>query len=173
MLLIAGGLLYWKLGGTSAESEAAPPARSEAKPKRVFDAPPPPPPPAAAATEEPPPGDPKQSKTTAASGPSGCSDPCVGEASATLRSALSGKAGLARGCYERALRQNPMLQGRVTVQVRVSPAGRACSVGMVENSLNDPAVTGCITRNFSNNLYPPPQGGCVDVKVPMNFMAKQ
>jgi hypothetical protein len=170
MLLIVGGLLYWKLGGSSDEETAPPPiASAPVKPPPTEVLPPPPPPP-----EEVPEEPEKPSDTKKPSGASaGCSGTCSGDAPPELQAALSGKASAARRCYERALLQNATLQGKVKVQVRVSASGRACSANIVENGLGDPGIATCITRNFMGSSYPAPQGGCVDVAVPMNFMPKQ
>jgi hypothetical protein len=89
-----------------------------------------------------------------------------------LRSALAAKAGQARGCYERALRQNTMLQGRLVVNVRVGPQGQVCSAGIGQNALGDPGVASCVLQMFRAGTFPPAQGGCVDTAVPMNFVPK-
>src|SRR5690606_35677936 len=151
----------------------------------VASAPPPPPPAPTPMLEEPPPPPPpveelpeagaeEQPKTTVKrpTGGGGCAGECTGTASANLRSALRAKAGQGRGCYERALRQNAMLQGRLVVTVRIGPGGQVCSARVSENALGDPSVAQCVLQSFRAGRYPAPEGGCVEVAVPMNFVPK-
>ena len=143
MLLMTGGLIFWKSQRDTGPDEAAvvqsvaPPQPSKAP---VFEVAPPPPPPSV----EPPKEEPKQTAAAtrpaaAGLGRSGCAGTCTGTAPLALRSALRGKAGQARGCYERALRQNSMLSGRLVVSVRVGSKGQVCSAGIASNTLGDSA----------------------------------
>jgi len=168
MLLAMGGLLYWKFGGKE-EPPPAPLPVPSAAPAHVFEEPPPPPPP-----PEPDAGkkDAPTAKKRAYSGSGGCSGACKGDAPAALRSALSGTAGSARGCYERALRQNSTLQGKLVVAVRIGPGGGPCGASLASDTLGDPAVTSCVLQKFRAGTFPAPVGGCVDVQVPISFMPK-
>jgi hypothetical protein len=174
MAVATGGLLWWKL----APEPAAPasPAASAPTALQVLDRalPPPPPPPAlpSSATETASAKSP-QSARTAGAAASGCAGHCTGSATAELQSALRAKAGLARSCYERALRQNAMLEGRMTVAVRVGPQGRICGANVVSNGLGDPAVAHCVAGILRSGSLPAPSGGCVDVQVPMSFVGRQ
>jgi hypothetical protein len=141
-------------------------------PEPVFDEPPPPPPP----IEEPVDAG-KQTKTVSTvkkrpSGPRGCAGACKGTSNAQLAGALQGAAGQARGCYERALRQNALLQGKLMVAVRVSPGGAICSSGIASDSLGDPSISSCVLQKFRSGTFPKPNGGCVDIHVPINFKPK-
>jgi hypothetical protein len=169
MLALMGGLIYWKLGGSDAPRQEAPKPIAKVQHEPVLEAPPPPPPP-----PEPEPAKPEQKvvKRVQAGGGGGCGGECTGTAPAALRSALMGKAGQARGCYERALRQNSMLQGRLVLNVRVGPQGQVCSATVASNGLGDPGVASCVTQMFRSSALPAPQGGCVDTAVPMNFVPK-
>ncbi len=172
MLFLMGGLIYWKMSGTEAEPVAA--------------APPPPPPPAAPVLEEPPPPPPPIEPDAAAeetkkvvhsggrrkAGPGPCGGKCTGRETPALVRALGGRAGQARGCYNRALRLNPTLKGRITVNVRVGPGGRVCSASVGSNTLGDASVASCVVQMFRSATLPSPQGGCVDTAVPINFVPK-
>ncbi len=170
MLLAMGGLLYWKFAG----KDGPPPLPSStpsANTAPSFEEPPPPPPP-----DEPDAGtkatSPKKHLIASGNG-GGCGGTCKGEVPAALRSALSGAAGSVRGCYERALRQNQMLQGKMVVAVRVGAhGGSTCSANIVSDSLGDPSVTSCVLQKFRAGQFPPPAGGCVDVQVPISFLPK-
>lgn len=168
MLLLMGGLIYWKMKGEDEPKPVATMAPTvSAAP--VFEAPPPPPPPI---KEEPDAGKKVVRVSSKGVGGGGCAGECKGTVPAGLNGALRAKAGAARGCYERALRQNAMLQGKIVVGVRVGPQGQVCSANIVSNSLGDPGVASCTLGMFRSSSLPPPNGGCVDVQVPMNFVPK-
>lgn len=171
MLLLMGGLIYWKVkGGEDKPEPVATTTPVASPPPPVLEAPPPPPPPIEKVEDA-------GKKVVKASGKGYvgggvCSGECKGTAPAALQGALRGKAGAARGCYERALRQNAMLQGKIMVAVRVGPQGQVCSANIVSNTLGDPGVASCVLGMFRSSSLPPPNGGCVDVQVPMNFVPK-
>jgi hypothetical protein len=166
MLLLMGGLIYWKMGGSDPKSPATPPPVASLAP--VFEEPPPPPPP----IEEPKDAGvaPKQAgKKLVSSGGGGCAGECKGEAPGNLRATLSAKGAQARGCYERALRQNNMLQGRLKIGLRIASNGSVCSANVTSNELGDPGVASCVVQMFRSSTFPAPQGGCVDAEVPLKF----
>jgi outer membrane biosynthesis protein TonB len=167
MLLLMGGLIYWKVKGEDEPKPVATTPPPVSAPP-VFEAPPPPPPPI---KDEPDAG--KKVVRVGAKGVGGgaCGGECKGTVPAGLNGALRAKAGAARGCYERALRQNAMLQGKIVVAVRVGAQGQVCSANIVSNS-GDPGVASCTLGMFRSSALPPPNGGCVDVQVPMNFVPK-
>lgn len=103
-----------------------------------------------------------------------CSNPCTGNVPPALRSALSSTAGAARGCYERALRTNSMLQGRMMVAVRVASNGNVCSASVVQDSVGSPQVSSCVGGLFRGKRFPPVTGGrCADVQVPLSFKPRE
>jgi hypothetical protein len=168
MLLLMGGLLYWKFGGKEAPPPPPPPPLKTAA---AFDEAPPPPPPiepdAGKKVEEK-----KATKKVVASGPGPCGGTCKGDVPAALRGALQASAGSARGCYERALRQNAMLQGKVVVSVRVGSNGAACGASLASDTLGDPSVSSCVLQKFKSGTFPAPIGGCAEVAVPISFIPK-
>ncbi|HEX9620245.1 MAG TPA: AgmX/PglI C-terminal domain-containing protein, partial [Polyangiaceae bacterium] len=144
MLLAMGGLIYWKVAGDEVPSEpvAPPPTVAAKEPEPELDLPPPPPPPVekdAAADAEP-----EKQAVKRAPVNTGCSGECGGREAPQLRAVLSGKAAQARGCYERALRQNPQLEGRLAVAMRIGLQGQVCSASLVNDGLGDPAVATCV-----------------------------
>lgn len=172
MLLVAGGLVAWKMmhSTTSAPASVPEPTVSE-QPK--VEAPPPPPPPtaeeqpsaSASATSAP------VSKAARAAGT--CSGECKGEVSSELRAYLSGRASQGRKCYERALLQNASLKGRMRIQLRVNAQGQLCSSSLASDELRDPGLNACIMQMFRNSVYPTPKNGCVDVAVPLSFVPQR
>jgi len=170
MLVLMGGLIYWKMAVPAAAPAEPPKPVPVPQPTAVLEEPPPPPPKLEAVVDAAPKA--VQRPKAAVDGAGPCSGQCTGTASATLKSALFAKGTQAKGCYERALRQNTMLQGRLVINVRVGPKGQVCSAGVAQNSLGDPGVAACVLQMFRSGAFPAPQGGCVDAQVPMNFVPK-
>lgn len=165
------GLLVVKFGGSKEEPKTvatAEPPKPTAAPKPVLtDSVPPPP-------EE----DPVEEKPDAGAKKAvgGGSGPCAGTCSGSLSSATSGDlrglSGVARGCYERALRTNATLQGKMTVSVRVDPSGSVCSAGLSGDTLGAPDVSACVLSAFRGKRVAPPTGGCADSTMTLNFQSK-
>ena len=74
-----------------------------------------------------------------------------------------------RFCYEQGLRQNPNLQGRVSVRFVI---GRDGSVSQVQNGgsdMPDANVVSCVVRSFYGLSFPAPDNGIVTVSYPIMF----
>ncbi len=172
MLLLMGGLIYWKVGGgKDSEAPTTVVTQPTVAPPPLLEEPPPPPPPLEEPKEDAGVAPKKPTRSVVSSG--GCSGPCNGEASSNLKSMLGAKAGQARGCYERALRQNSMLAGRLKVGLRIGPSGNVCSANITANELGDPGIASCVVQMFKSTSFPAPQGGCVDMEVPLRFEPKK
>ena len=169
MLLLMGGLIYWKLRGGEEPKATAPPPPPPTAPATLEEPPPPPPP----IVEEPDAGQ-KVVKSVVkgkGGGATGCGGECSGP-SPQLQSALRGKAGQSRGCYERALRQNNLLQGRLVLNVKIGSQGQVCNANIVQNGLGDPGVASCVVQMFRAGSFPAPGNGCAEANVPLNFVPK-
>jgi len=174
MLIAMGGLIFWKVGGEKdAKSERAPEPPKVVQKAPVFEDPPPPPPPPEEKKDAEPEKEEPKKVVRASGGGGGCAGPCTGTATAALQSALRAKGGQARGCYERALRLNNTLTGRVMVAATIGPQGQVCSANITQNTLGDPTVASCISQMFRSGKFPPPKGGCVNVQVPLNFVPRK
>jgi hypothetical protein len=170
MLLAMGGLILWKFTGSPSSEQAAATAAAVVE-DRVTDNPMPPPPP------PPPAEEPSAAPTAVASanaaprlGKSACPSKCEGEATAALKSALAGRGGSGRRCYEKSLSQNALLKGRMTVHIRIGTNGSVCSANVSHDELHDPGLSNCILGVFRSSTLPSPANGCVDVDVPLNFV---
>ena len=173
MLLLIGGLIVWKVTGSNDGPKPQPTvATTPSAPPATMDEPPPPPPPPPVVEDAGKP-DEKGPKKAVVGGPSGCSKVCDGSPSAALQSALSGRAGQSRSCYEKALSSNSTLEGTLTVGVKVGPGGQVCGAHVVADGLHDPGVANCVVSRFMSSTFPAPQGGCVEVNVPLRFMPKK
>ena len=74
-----------------------------------------------------------------------------------------------QSCYERRLKQNPNLKGKVKVQITIMPSGRTSDVSVIEDTIGDSAVGVCIVNEILRWRFPKPEGGEVTVAVPFIF----
>ena len=78
-----------------------------------------------------------------------------------------------RSCYQRGLKRNPSLAGKITVRIAVNTMGRVTAVYIDADTVGDPQVTGCIKNYIKRWRFPPPEGGTAEIAVPFNFKAAQ
>jgi hypothetical protein len=149
-----------------------PPKAAAAPPGQVIE--PPPPPPEVAPEPAPLPTEAEPGKPLAPRRDTPyCEGDCTGTETQELLGALRAKAGQARSCYERALTHNSSLSGSILVNVRLSSSGTVCAASMGKDELGDAAVTNCVLQRFRSGKFPRPNGGCVDVALPINFVPAQ
>ncbi|MFN3202404.1 MAG: AgmX/PglI C-terminal domain-containing protein [Bradymonadia bacterium] len=74
-------------------------------------------------------------------------------------------------CYEKGLRGNPELQGKVTFSWRIGLDGRVMKVLVEDDSLQDREVTQCMQRAVKRWRFPQPDGGLCQVRFPFVFNA--
>jgi TonB family protein len=73
-------------------------------------------------------------------------------------------------CYERELRNNPTLNGRVVARFTIQPTGSVGGVTATENSTGSPAVATCVTNVVRGLRFSPgPEGGSVTYSFPFVF----
>ena len=173
------GLIVWKEGCNQQQPPTAPTATTSSAAKTDLGPMPdfaPPPPEEEDAGAEDAGVDAGKKKKTKGSGkaPVGNS-PCKGcgkgVATGALTSAVRGRAGLARGCYNRALRQGGA-EGSLVVSVSVGNNGSSCGVSIVSDTMHNAAVSACVLGKFRGQAFPKPKRGCVIVNVPISFKVK-
>ncbi len=75
-----------------------------------------------------------------------------------------------QSCYERELRNNPTLNGRVLVRFTIQTSGSVSGASATENSTGSPAVATCVVRTISRFRFNPgPEGGSVTFAYPFVF----
>ncbi|MDP9149497.1 MAG: AgmX/PglI C-terminal domain-containing protein [Myxococcota bacterium] len=74
-----------------------------------------------------------------------------------------------RLCYENGMRNNPNLQGRVTVKFVIDRSGAVAMTADGGSDLPDQTVVQCVVRGFGNLSFPQPEGGMVTVVYPVMF----
>jgi outer membrane biosynthesis protein TonB len=78
--------------------------------------------------------------------------------------------GAVKGCYERALKRNPNLSGKIVLHWTITAAGTVQGVE-AENDIGDPEVATCIKALVARWRFPAPSGGSVEVSIPFVFQA--
>jgi MYXO-CTERM domain-containing protein len=75
-----------------------------------------------------------------------------------------------RLCYENGLRQNPTLQGNVTIKFEISAKGEVSSAKDGGSDLPDKSVIDCVVRGFGNITFPESlEKKSVSVTYPISF----
>jgi hypothetical protein len=74
-----------------------------------------------------------------------------------------------RLCYENGLRNNPNLQGKVSVKFTIDRSGAVSIAQDGGSDLPDQSVVSCVVRGFGNLSFPQPDGGIVVVGYPIIF----
>jgi hypothetical protein len=74
-------------------------------------------------------------------------------------------------CYERALKDNNLLQGSMTVLLTIDTSGSVRAVS-ADGTLGDRQVYACVKRVARTWKFPKPSDGCVRTSVPFQMMPK-
>ncbi len=77
-----------------------------------------------------------------------------------------------QGCYERELRNDQTLAGKVVVQMTISEMGRASGVKTVHDGVGGGKVARCVGERLKRIRFPKPSGGTVTVRYPFVFTRK-
>lgn len=67
-------------------------------------------------------------------------------------------------CYERALKNNPKLKGKVVLEWGINEQGRVVQIRVVENSVGEPKVADCISDIIARTRFPEATKGIVPVR---------
>jgi hypothetical protein len=78
-----------------------------------------------------------------------------------------------RSCYEKGLKKNPNLEGKIMVRFVIAADGTVPVAGSKETDLPDPEVVRCVVRAVKSLVFPQPEGGFVEVKYPIVFNASR
>jgi outer membrane biosynthesis protein TonB len=89
----------------------------------------------------------------------------AGRVAAVLRAAIGG----IRSCYERELRNNPTLAGRLEVHFTIGTSGRVTGTPTTSGLSASPGVGTCIAQRVRGLVFPAPADGSVDFSFPFNF----
>jgi outer membrane biosynthesis protein TonB len=81
--------------------------------------------------------------------------------------------GAIKACYERALKRNPTLSGKVVIHWTITQAGTVSGVDVEQDTLGDAEVASCMKSLVARWRFPAPAGGSVDVSFPFVFQSSQ
>jgi hypothetical protein len=86
---------------------------------------------------------------------------------------LRSRKGAIQACYERALKRNPELGGKLALRFEISTVGKVTKIEAEQDTIGDPEVFSCIKQLMSMWHFPAPQGGAVTVAYPFIFQKTQ
>jgi TonB family protein len=86
---------------------------------------------------------------------------------------VKARIGAIKACYERALKRNPNLSGKVVVHWTITAAGTVSGVDIEQDSIGDSEVASCIKQLVARWRFPAPSGGAVEVSYPFVFQSSQ
>ncbi|MCA9559589.1 MAG: TonB family protein [Myxococcales bacterium] len=89
--------------------------------------------------------------------------------SSAIAKVVSRRKGAIKSCYEKQLKRNPKLAGKVKVQFTILQSGRVSNARVLEDTTGDPAVGKCIVSGMARWRFPKPDGGDVTVAFPFVF----
>ena len=81
--------------------------------------------------------------------------------------------GAIKACYERALKRNPTLTGKIVMHWTITAAGTVSGVDVEQDSLGDSEVGSCVKSLIARWRFPAPAGGSVEVSFPFVFQSSQ
>lgn len=91
----------------------------------------------------------------------------------SVRRALASHKGEIRTCYERALRANSKVGGRVSYRWTISPKGPVVNIRLLRSQVNSPTLEGCVQNVIKDIVFPvAPNGQQTIVIYPFEFMSK-
>jgi len=91
------------------------------------------------------------------------------EDTAALKRAFNKHNGAMRKCYERVLKMEPGLEGKVKLTVKIGSDGKVDWAKAKGRSLNHPKVNDCMEQQARTIKFPEPSGGAVIVANPYTF----
>jgi outer membrane biosynthesis protein TonB len=75
-----------------------------------------------------------------------------------------------RNCYNRALAQNPDVEGRISLSIKVGPGGEVQGVSASPSGNLPDSVVSCVKARAQAAQFDPPQGGLAVIQVPVTFV---
>jgi hypothetical protein len=75
-----------------------------------------------------------------------------------------------RACYNRGLSENPDIEGKIALSIKVGPTGQVLSVTANKTGNLPASVIDCVKARANSASFSPPQGGAAVVQVPVSFV---
>jgi TonB family protein len=88
---------------------------------------------------------------------------------ADIARVVKGRISSIKECYERELKRNPQLAGKIVVRFTIDEEGKVTNAALEENTVSDKSVGACVVSRFERFRFPKPEGGSVTVSYPFIF----
>ncbi len=89
---------------------------------------------------------------------------------ALITSAIQRKRPQMQRCYEKELKRNKKLQGKIVLHFALEPSGKIKELSLKEDSIKSPAVTTCVLQEAGKVLFQAPKyNGEVEFDFPLEF----
>jgi outer membrane biosynthesis protein TonB len=75
-----------------------------------------------------------------------------------------------RACYNRGLAENPDIEGKIALSIKVGPTGQVSSVSATKTGNIPVSVVDCVKARATSATFAAPQGGAAVVQVPVSFV---
>jgi outer membrane biosynthesis protein TonB len=75
-----------------------------------------------------------------------------------------------RACYNRGLAENPDIEGKIALSIKVGPTGQVSSVSATKTGNIPASVVDCVKSRANSATFAAPQGGAAVVQVPVSFV---
>jgi hypothetical protein len=85
---------------------------------------------------------------------------------------INARFGQVKACYERRLKTDSSLEGKLDLNISISPTGRVTSVTVNRDTVKDSKMRSCIRRTIRKWDFPKPIGGGVIVAKTFRFKKK-
>ena len=89
--------------------------------------------------------------------------------SGVIGSVVKREMGGIKYCYEKGLKKNPKLSGKIVIEFLIGVNGSVRSSRVVFSSMGAPSVERCIARRVTRFRFPKPKKGSVKVNYPFIF----
>jgi hypothetical protein len=86
---------------------------------------------------------------------------------------VKSRLGAIKACYDRGLKRNPNLSGKIAIHWTITAAGTVTGVDVDSDTMGDSEVASCIKGQITRWRFPAPSGGSVEVSYPFVFQASQ
>ncbi len=106
-------------------------------------------------------------------GPQGSANVSSSMAAGSVSNANSVVAGMRAGfrrCYQKALGENPDIEGSVRLMIKVGPGGEVSGVTATPSGNLPASVVSCVQARARSGQFAPPDGGSAVVQVPVTFV---
>jgi len=117
-------------------------------------------------------GVPDDHKTGKRRGGGGVSEPTGTIDPKAVDQFMNARFGQVKTCYERRLKMNPLLEGKLDLNIGISTKGKVTSITVNGDTLRDSELASCVKRTIRGWTFPKPEGGRVIVAKTFNFKKK-